>query len=65
MKENEQNLRKLGDNIKYTNICVMGIPEEENKKGLLCKINSRNQKFDEKHKSTHLRRYTTWASPMT
>ena len=34
MKRIEDSLRDLGDNIKCTNIRVIGVPEEENKKGL-------------------------------
>ena len=35
MKRNEDSLRDLWDNIKCTNICIIGVPEEEEKgKGL-------------------------------
>ena len=35
MKRNEDSLRDLWDNIKYINICVIGVPEkEEEKKGI-------------------------------
>ena len=35
MKRNEDSLRDLWDNIKRTNICIIGIPErEESEKGL-------------------------------
>ena len=34
MKRNEDSLRDLWDNIKCTNICIMGVPEgEESEKG--------------------------------
>ena len=34
MKRNEDSLRDLGDNIKHTNICSIGVPEgEEREKG--------------------------------
>ena len=33
MKRNENNLRDLWDNTKCTNIRIIGIPEEEKKKG--------------------------------
>ena len=34
MKKNEDSLRDLWDNIKFTNICIIGVPEgEERKKG--------------------------------
>ena len=34
MNRNEDRLRDLGDNIKYTNICIIGVPEgEEREKG--------------------------------
>ena len=33
MKIIEDSLRDIGDNIKYINIWVLGIPEEEEKKG--------------------------------
>ena len=34
MKTNEDSLRDLWDNIKYTNICIIGVPEgEEREKG--------------------------------
>ena len=32
MKRNEDNLRDLWDNIKCTNILIIGVPEEEEKK---------------------------------
>ena len=32
MKRNEESLRDLGDNIKCTNIHIMGVPEEEEKR---------------------------------
>ena len=32
MKRNEDSLRDLWDNIKYTNIRIIGVPEEEEKK---------------------------------
>ena len=35
MKRHEDSLRDLWDNIKYTNICIIGVPEkEEEKKGI-------------------------------
>ena len=33
MKRNEDSLRDLWDNIKHTNICIIGVPEEEKEKG--------------------------------
>ena len=33
MKKNEDSLRDLWDNIKHTNICIIGVPEEEKEKG--------------------------------
>ena len=33
MKRNEDSLRDLWDNIKHTNIWIIGVPEEEKKKG--------------------------------
>ena len=34
MKTNEESLRELWDNIKHTNICIIGVPEgEEREKG--------------------------------
>ena len=33
MKRNEESLRDLWDNIKRTNIWIIGVPEEEKKKG--------------------------------
>ena len=33
IKRTEGNLRDLWDNIKYTNIRIIGVPEEEKKKG--------------------------------
>ena len=32
-KRNEDSLRDLWDNIKHTNICIIGVPEEEREKG--------------------------------
>ena len=32
MKRTEDNLRDLWDNIKYTNIRIIGVPEEEEKR---------------------------------
>ena len=32
MKRTEDNLRDLWDNIKYTNIRIIGVPEEEEEK---------------------------------
>ena len=32
-KKNEDSLRTLWDNIKYINICIIGVPEEEREKG--------------------------------
>ena len=32
MKRIEDSLRDLWDNIKHTNICIIGVPEEEEKK---------------------------------
>ena len=32
MKRNEDSLRDLWDNIKYTNIRIIGVPEEKDKK---------------------------------
>ena len=32
IKRNEDNLRDLWDNVKYTNIQIIGVPEEEDKK---------------------------------
>ena len=32
IKRNEDNLRDLQDNIKYPNIWIIGVPEEEDKK---------------------------------
>ena len=35
MKRNEDSLRDLWDNMKHTNICIIGVPEgEEREKGL-------------------------------
>ena len=34
MQRNEDSLRVLWDNIKCTNICIRGVPEEEREKGL-------------------------------
>ena len=31
MKRNEDSLRDLWDNIKHKNICIIGVPEEEEK----------------------------------
>ena len=33
MQRNEDSLRDLWDNIKCTNICIIGVPEEEREKG--------------------------------
>ena len=33
MKRNEVSLRDLWDNIKHTNIWIIGVPEEEREKG--------------------------------
>ena len=33
MKRNEDSLREVWDNIKCTNICIIGVPGEERKKG--------------------------------
>ena len=33
MKRNEDRLRDLWDNVKHTNIQIIGVPEEEKKKG--------------------------------
>ena len=33
MKRNEDSLRDLWDNIKHTNILIIGVPEEEGRKG--------------------------------
>ena len=34
MKTNEENLRELWDNVKHTNICIIGVPEgKEREKG--------------------------------
>ena len=33
MKRNEDSIRELWDNIKHTNIRIIGVPEEEKKKG--------------------------------
>ena len=33
MKRNKDSLRDLWDNIKYNNICIIGIPEEKREKG--------------------------------
>ena len=38
VKRNEDNLRDLWDNIKHTNICILGVPEEEEKKKVYEKI---------------------------
>ena len=32
MEITEESLRHLGDNIKHTNICTIGVPEEEKEK---------------------------------
>ena len=32
MEITEESLRHLGDNIKHTNICIIGVPEEEKEK---------------------------------
>ena len=31
LKRNEDNMRDLWDNIKHTNICIIGVPEEEDR----------------------------------
>ena len=31
LKKSEQNLKNLWDIIKWTNICIVGVPEEERK----------------------------------
>ena len=38
MKRNEDSLRDLWDNIKCTNICIIGVPEEEERQKGLEKI---------------------------
>ena len=38
MKRNEDNLRDLRDNVKHTNIQIIGVPEEEDKKEVHEKI---------------------------
>ena len=38
MKRTEDSLRDLWDNIKYTNIQIVGVPEEEEKKKVCEKI---------------------------
>ena len=34
MKKHESNIRDLWDNIKWANLCIIGIPEEEKEKGI-------------------------------
>ena len=36
IKINEDNLRDLWDNVKHSNIWIIGVPEEEDKKNGLC-----------------------------
>ena len=33
LRTNEESLRELWDNVKRTNICIIGVPEEESEKG--------------------------------
>ena len=33
LKTNEESLRELWDNMKHTNICIIGVPEGEERKG--------------------------------
>ena len=33
LKTNEESLRELWDNVKCTNICIIGVPGEEREKG--------------------------------
>ena len=33
-KKNESNMQDLWDNIKHSNLCTIGIPEEEREKGI-------------------------------
>ena len=33
LKRNEESLRELWDNIKHTNICIIGVPEGEEREG--------------------------------
>ena len=33
LKTNEESLRELWDNVKHTNICIIGVPEEEEREG--------------------------------
>ena len=39
MKRNEDSFRDLWDNIKHTNIWIIGVPEEELDKAVVCVIN--------------------------
>ena len=32
LKTNEESLRELWDNVKHTNICIIGVPEGEERK---------------------------------
>ena len=34
MKRNEDNIRDLWDNIKYSNIRIIGVPEKDKRKGM-------------------------------
>ena len=59
MKRTEDNLRDLWDNTKHTNIRIIGIPEEEKKKGsekISEKIiveNFPNMGKSQKHRESH------------
>ena len=33
LKRNEENLRELWGNVKHTNICIIGVPEGEEREG--------------------------------
>ena len=33
LKRNEESLRELWDNVKRTNICIIGVPEKERERG--------------------------------
>ena len=33
LKTNEESLRELWDNVKFTNICIIGVPEGEEREG--------------------------------
>ena len=33
LKRNQESLREFWDNVKRTNICIIGVPEEERQKG--------------------------------